>query len=89
MEYCGIQSAKIIGGNLFSPFSSINDIYFFNYWKIILHNQEFFVTWIKYAFIIKVFNMFKKHFLEIAADSGLESSSNGYFMKFRMPIHYR
>ena len=44
MEYCGIQSAKIIGGNLFSPFSSINDIYFFNYWKIILHNQEFFIT---------------------------------------------
>ena len=26
MGYCGMESAKIMGGNLFSPFSSVNDI---------------------------------------------------------------
>ena len=26
MWYCGMESAKIMSGNLFSPFSSVNDI---------------------------------------------------------------
>ena len=29
MVYCGIQNAEIISGNIFSPFSSVNDIYFY------------------------------------------------------------
>ena len=62
MGYCGIQIAKIIGGNFLNPFSSAHVIYFFNNWEIILHNPWLFVPWIKCTFIMNIFNMFKKHF---------------------------
>ena len=62
MGYCGIQIARIIGGNFFNPFSSAHVTYFFNNWEIILHNLQLFVAWIKCSFIMNIFSMFKKHF---------------------------
>ena len=88
MGCCGLQRAKVIAGNVFSPFSIM-----FNFLII----RRYFSSSQNFCFM-KIFNTFKKHFKNCGNcsrqqfsttifGSNNESRSNCCFMKFREPIH--